>query len=73
MSSSESVGKKFDENQNFVEDILEAAVASITNAHVQENPPVKFGDVLGSDSEKNSPQSQDRVPAQVPDYERSEA
>ena len=41
MSSSESVNKKFDENQNLVEDILEAAVASISNAHVQENPPVK--------------------------------
>ena len=55
MSSSESVGKKFDENQNFVEDILEAAVASITNAHVQENPPEKFDDVQGSESEKSSP------------------
>ena len=65
MSSSESVNKKFDESQNLVEDILEAAVASITNAHVQEKPPVKFDDVHGSDSEKSSPQSQNRVPAQV--------
>ena len=64
----QAVGKKFDENQNLVEDILEAAVASITNAHMQENPPVKFGDVPGSDSEKSSPQSRDKVPALVPDY-----
>ena len=56
--SSESVSKKFNENQNLVEDILGAAVASITNAHVQENPPC-------SDSEKSSPQSQNRVPAHV--------
>ena len=61
--SSESVSKKFNENQNLVEDILGAAVASITNAHVQENPPCKIW--LGSDSEKSSPQSQNRVPAKV--------
>ena len=63
--SSESVSKKFNENQNLVEDILGAAVASITNAHVQENPPVKFDEVQGSDPEKSSSQSQNRVPAQV--------
>ena len=34
--------KMFNENQNLVEDILGAAVASITNAHVQENPPCKI-------------------------------
>ena len=61
--SSESVSKKFNENQNLVEDILGAAVASITNAHVQENPPCKIW--LGSDSEKSSPQSQNRVPAHL--------
>ena len=32
----------FNENQNLVEDILGAAMASITNAHVQENPPCKI-------------------------------
>ena len=32
----------FNENQNLVEDILGAAVASITNAHVQENPPCQI-------------------------------
>ena len=42
MSSSESVNKKFDKNQNLVEDILGAAVASITKAHVQEKSLVKF-------------------------------
>ena len=59
MSSSEIVSKMFDKNQNLVEDILEAAVATITNAHVQEKNR-KFGD-----SEKSSPQSQSRFPAQV--------
>ena len=41
-TSSESISKKFNENQNLVEDILGAAVASITNAHAQENPPCKI-------------------------------
>ena len=43
-TSSESVSKKFNENQNLVEDILGAAVASITNAlHMcKKIPPVKF-------------------------------
>ena len=40
-------------------------MASITNVHVQEKPPVKFDNVQGSDSEKSSPQSQNRVPIQV--------
>ena len=38
----EIVSKKLDENKNLVEDIL---WASITNAHVPENPPVKFDGV----------------------------
>ena len=61
----ESVSNKFNENQNLVEDILGAAVASITKAHVQEKLLVKFYDVQGSNSEKRSPQSQNRVPARV--------
>ena len=61
--SSESVSKKFNENQNLVEDILGAAVVSITNEHMQENPPCKIW--LGSDSEKSSPQSQNRAPDKV--------
>ena len=40
-------------------------MASITNAHLKENPPVQYDDVQGSDSEKSSPQSQNRVPAKV--------
>ena len=40
--SSESVSKMFNANQNLLEDILGAAVASITNADVQENPPCKI-------------------------------
>ena len=65
MSSSEIVSKKFNKKQNLVEDILGAAAASITNTHVQENPPVKYDDVQVPDSEKSSPQSQNRVPAKV--------
>ena len=40
-------------------------MASITNVHVHENPPVKFYDAQGSDSKKKSPQSQNMVPAQL--------
>ena len=63
-SSSKSVGKELDENQNLVKDIIRAAVASVITDHVQENPD-KSDDVSGSDHEKSSLHGQKRVSAQV--------
>ena len=63
-SSSKTFGEDLDENQNVVKDILGAAVASVFTDHVQDNQE-KSDNVPGSDYEKSSPYSQERVSAQV--------